>query len=224
MRPTQLTHAHTKWTCRWCATAHASTFQCRNVTRVCWRNDDVFQWTSHTRAPHSWDRIHAVGDGRVLGFYSSTTQLKMHWRRCWMLSPHATSSGLWIVFEREPFVWTGNAQQPHIIQHQSQNIVTSGESRRAATKISMKYHFVSVCIGRTKLQHRLRGHWSLTSLLYVAPLRRFWWWSTVNEIHGIFFPFRVHLWEGPFVNTAEKGTFCVRNNFEEIYNLKLCVR
>lgn len=60
-------------------------------------------------------------------------------------------------------IWTVNAQQQrqspyHIIQHHSQNIVTASASCRAATKISMKYYFVSVCIGRTEVQHRFRGY------------------------------------------------------------------
>lgn len=83
-----------------------------------------------------------------------------------MLDAAAARDVVWafdLVWTRAIRVNSANARQPHIIQHQSQNIVTAGESRRAATKI-----FVSVCIGRTKLQHRSRGHWSYTCRSYTS--------------------------------------------------------
>lgn len=132
------------------------------MTRVCWRDYDVFQWTY--TCENAQLRPYPYRHAGVY-MYSRFVWTRLNWK-CIAVDgccrQHCRRSHRCLGIEsyvstRAVRVYCVNAQQPHFHPAPMPN-VTAGESLcRAATKISMKYHFASVCIGRTKLQHRLRG-------------------------------------------------------------------
>lgn len=145
----------------------------------------IFQWT-HTCEAHSWDRIHIRGEpcwlaGMCSFFFPEHDSIE---NALPSMDAAVNVAAVRIV------VWESDRM------HRWELLVVSCEKRTAAaaqfsiqrqcrsgwifvscaaTKISMKYHFVSVCIGRTKLQHRLRGATENSFPLNLSQSLRRWY-------------------------------------------------